>query len=191
MLSMPALWAGDQCSIHINDKNAKITRYKNHNEGNFGENKSPKLCKKLERPHLPFASQHDRLATCGTRVHTPPSAPPHHRHPLESATSTQQIPASRMHFPPSGRTAARFRTLRQPRVSTVVVVAAMVAAGPAPAHAGGGRGSRTPDGDHAKMVSSRRFLVRMVPGLCWASGWLASSGGHCDTGLPSMACLRS
>lgn len=46
-------------------------------------------------------------------------------------------------------------------------------------------------GPQAKMVSSLRFLVRMVPGLCWASGWLASSGGHEDTGLSRMACLRS
>lgn len=43
----------------------------------------------------------------------------------------------------------------------------------------------------AKMVSSRRFLVRMVPGLCWASGWLASSGGQEDTGLSRMACFSS
>lgn len=43
----------------------------------------------------------------------------------------------------------------------------------------------------AKMVSSRLFLVRMVPGLCWASGWLASSGGHVETGLSKMACFRS
>lgn len=48
-----------------------------------------------------------------------------------------------------------------------------------------------PEGPQAKMVSSRRFLVRMVPGLCWASGWFASSGGHEDTGLSRMACLRS
>lgn len=47
------------------------------------------------------------------------------------------------------------------------------------------------EGPQAKMVSSRRFLVRMVPGLCWASGWLASSGGQEDTGLSRMACLRS
>lgn len=43
----------------------------------------------------------------------------------------------------------------------------------------------------AKMVSSLLFLVRMVPGLCWASGWLASSGGQVDTGLSKMACFRS
>ena len=50
--------------------------------------------------------------------------------------------------------------------------------------------SPTP-GTHAKMVSSRRFLVRMVPGLCWASGWLANSGGQEETGLSRMACFRS
>lgn len=43
----------------------------------------------------------------------------------------------------------------------------------------------------AKMVSSRLFLVRMVPGLCWASGWLVSSGGQVETGLSRMACFRS
>lgn len=43
----------------------------------------------------------------------------------------------------------------------------------------------------AKMVSSLRFLVRMVPGLCWASGWFASSGGQEDTGLSRMACFSS
>lgn len=46
-------------------------------------------------------------------------------------------------------------------------------------------------GAQAKMVSSRRFLVRMVPGLCCASGWLASSGGQEDTGLSRIACFRS
>lgn len=43
----------------------------------------------------------------------------------------------------------------------------------------------------AKIVSSRLFLVKMVPGLCWASGWLVNSGGHVDTGLSRMACFKS
>lgn len=49
----------------------------------------------------------------------------------------------------------------------------------------------TPSMRQAKMVSSLRFLVRMVPGLCWASGWFASSGGQDDTGLSRIACFSS
>ena len=42
-----------------------------------------------------------------------------------------------------------------------------------------------------KTFSSLRFFCGAAPGFCWASGWLASSGGQVDAGLPSISCLRS
>ena len=47
---------------------------------------------------------------------------------------------------------------------------------------------------YAKSVSSRRFLGGppvKLPGLTSAASWLASSGGHVDTGDLSRTCLRS